>query len=250
MVDSALMESTASPRPVTAGFEAFDEAQRIIVVGAHPDDLEACAGGTIARLVARGCTVISVNCTLGDIGAQEGTILRTALATQRLNETDEAGRLLGLELTLNLGHHDGELEPSLELRAQLARLYRIHQPDTLFTFDPWSPNQIHPDHVAAGRAALDAYMPSKMPLYRPEQLREPGAALGRLKQVFLFNSHMPDVIVDVTETHAQKAAALVAHRSQFPEGETNLEWLREWDGETGKPYGLTYAEGFRKMMVW
>lgn len=239
-----------APAPAPTGFDAFDEVQRLIVVGAHPDDLEACCAGTLVRLVARGCRVVSVNCTLGDIGAQEGSILRTALATQRLIETEAAGQLLGLELTLNLGHHDGELEPSLELRAQLARLYRLYQPDTLLTFDPWSPYQIHPDHIAAGRAALDAYMPSKMPLYRPEQLREPGAALGCLKQVFLFNSHAPDVIVDVSDVHAQKEQALVAHRSQFPEGQTNLDWLREWDSGTGKPFGYAFAEGFRRMTVW
>lgn len=239
-----------SPAPRPAGIEAFDDVERIIVVGAHPDDLEACAGGTIALLAERGCAIVSVNCTLGDIGAQEGTILRTALATQRLTETDAAAAFLGLESTLNLGHHDGELEPTLELRAQIARLYRLFQPDTLFTFDPWSPYQIHPDHVAAGRAALDAYMPSKMPLYRPEQLRESGAAPGRLQRVFLFNSHAPDVVVDVSAIHEKKEAALALHHSQFPEGVANLDWLREWDTETGKPYGYTYAESFRRMTVW
>ncbi len=247
---NAAAEAAVARAPAPLGFEAFDEVQRVIVVGAHPDDLEACCAGTIARLVARGCHVISVNCTLGDIGAQEGTILRTALATQRLAETDAAAAVLGLESTLNLGHHDGELEPSLELRAQLARLYRIYQPDTLLTFDPWAHEQIHPDHLAAGRAALDAYMPSKMPLYRPEQLRESGAALGALKRVFLFVSHTPDVVVDVTEQHGHKEQALAAHRSQFPDGAANLEWLREWDAATGKPLGYTYAESFRRMVVW
>lgn len=247
---NAAAEANAARAAQVAGIEAFDDVQRVIVVGAHPDDLEACCGGTIARLVARGCQVISVNCTLGDIGAQEATILRTALATQRLLETDAAAALLGVETTLNLGHHDGELEPTLELRAQLARLYRLYQPDTLMTFDPWAQEQIHPDHLAAGRAALDAYMPSKMPLYRPEQLRESGAALGALKRVFLFISHDPDVVVDVTETHARKEEALAAHKSQFPNGAANLDWLREWDGATGKPHGYTYAESFRRMVVW
>ena len=54
------------------GFEAFDEVQRAIVVAAHPDDLECCCGGIVTMLVARGVPVFSVNCTLGDIGAQAG----------------------------------------------------------------------------------------------------------------------------------------------------------------------------------
>ncbi len=119
------------------GMDAFDDVQRIIVVAAHPDDLECCCAGTLAKLIARGVPVISVNCTLGDIGAQEDTMPRVALASARLAETDGAARILGLTDTVNLGHHDGELLPDLELRAQLARLYRVTQADTLFTFDPW-----------------------------------------------------------------------------------------------------------------
>ena len=231
------------------GMDAFEKVQRVIIVAAHPDDLECCCAGTVARLIACGVTVVSVNCTLGDIGAQEGNILRTTLATARL--ADEAARVLGLEATINLGHHDGELQADLELRAQLARLYRVTQADTLFTFDPYSPGQIHPDHRAAGQAALDAYMPSKMPLYRPEQLREAGAGLGKLERAFLFSTERDtDVFVDISEVYSRKIAACVAHRSQFPQGEENLGWLKEWDAKTGVVAGCAYAESFRQMIVW
>ncbi len=160
-------------------------------------------------------------------------------------------RILGIEATINLGHHDGELQPDLELRAQLARLYRVTQADTLFTFDPYWAGQIHPDHRAAGQAALDAYMPSKMPLYRPEQLREAGAGLGRLERVFLFSTERdPDVLIDISDVHACKIAACTAHRSQFPSGEESLGWLKEMDAATGKEAGFAYAEAFRQMNVW
>ena len=170
------------------GLEAFDDVQRLIVVAAHPDDLETICGGTIALLAQRGVTVFSVNCTLGDIGTQDAATTRPAVATARLTEAEDAARLLGIQQVFSLGHHDGELVADLELRAQVARLYRITQADTLITFDPFWTGQVHPDHRAAGQAALDAYMPSKMPLYRPEQLREPGAGLGVLKRVFLFST--------------------------------------------------------------
>jgi LmbE family N-acetylglucosaminyl deacetylase len=233
------------------GFEAFDEVQRAIVVAAHPDDLECCCGGVIAMLVARGVAVFSVNCTLGDIGAQEGDIVRPALAANRLRETEDAARLLGLSGTFNLGHHDGELMPDLELRAQVARLYRITGADSLFTFDPHWPGQIHPDHRAAGQAALDAYMPAKMPLYRPEQLREQGAGLCKLQRVFLFSTERdPDVCVDVTGVYGEKLAACRAHVSQFPKGDESLEWLKEMDGRTGEKIGAPFAEAYRTMRVW
>ena len=104
------------------GIEAFAETRRLIVVAAHPDDLETLCGGTVALLARRGVTVFSANCTLGDIGAQDPTLARPALASTRLAEADEAARILGISQTFNLGHHDGELVADLNLRAQIARL--------------------------------------------------------------------------------------------------------------------------------
>ncbi len=233
------------------GIEAFEEVHRLIVVAAHPDDLETLTGGTVALLVQRGVQVYSVNCTLGDIGAQDPNLARPALASTRLAETDEAARLLGVSRTFNLGHHDGELVPDLNLRAQIARLYRLTQADTLWTFDPFWTGQIHPDHRAAGQAALDAYMPSKMPLYRPEQLNEAEAALGRIERVFLFaTDREPDVLVDISAVYQEKVAACLAHRSQFPQGEENLDWMKEMDGERGQPAGIPYAESFKQIAIW
>jgi LmbE family N-acetylglucosaminyl deacetylase len=232
------------------GIEAFEKVERLIVVAAHPDDLECICAGVVALLIDRGVEVHSVNCTLGDIGTQETGIVRPALGATRLAEAEEAAKRLGIRSTHNLGYHDGELTPNLELRAQIARLYRVTQADTLFTFDPYWVGQIHPDHRAAGQAALDAYMPSKMPLYRPEQLTEAGAGLGRLERIFLFSTSNPDVIVDTTAVQPRKIAACVAHRSQFPEGEKSLEWLKDMDAETGAPIGAGAAEAFKSMRVW
>ncbi len=233
------------------GLEAFDEMERLMVVAAHPDDLETICGGTILKLTQRGVKVFSVNCTLGDIGTQQPESTRSALATTRLTETEAAARILGLEQTYNLGHHDGELVANLELRAQIARLYRITQADTLWTFDPFWTGQIHPDHRAAGQAALDAYMPSKMPLYRPEQLNEPGACLGCLERVFFFaTARDPEIVVDVTGLYDTKLAACMAHRSQFPNGEDSLAWMKDLDRRPAERVGVTYAETFKRVQVW
>lgn len=234
-----------------AGLDAFENVKRLIVVAAHPDDLESICGGTIWKLTQQGVTVFSVNCTLGDIGTQDPATVRPALASTRLAETKAAAGILGIEQTFNLGHHDGELLPDLEVRAQLARLYRITQADTLLTFDPFWRGQIHPDHRAAGQAALDAYMPSKMPLYRPEQLNEPGAKLGCIERVYLFStSRKPDIYIDITDMYDHKLAACMAHKSQFPKGEESLEWMKELDAKSGEVIGVKYAEVFKEMGVW
>lgn len=233
------------------GIEAFADVERLIVVAAHPDDLETLCGGALALLVARGVKVFSVNCTLGDIGTQDGAMPGLTLASVRLVETVAAAQFLGLEKTFNLGHHDGELVPDLNLRAQIVRLYRVTQADTLWTFDPYWPEQIHPDHRAAGQAALDAYMPSKMPLYRPEQLDETKANLGRLERVFLFSTdRAPDVYVDVTAVYDKKLAACIAHHSQFPKGEESLEWMKEIDRRQGREIDVAYAEAYKQLEVW
>jgi LmbE family N-acetylglucosaminyl deacetylase len=233
------------------GIEAFADVERLIIVAAHPDDLECLCGGTVAMLASKGVEITSVNCTLGDIGTQDAGIVRPALAATRLQETEDAAQILNIKAVYNLGHHDGELVPDLEVRAQIARLYRLTRADTLWTFDPFWTGQIHPDHRAAGQAALDAFMPSKMPLYRPEQLRESGAELARLKRVFLFSTDRdPDVLVDVTSVYERKIAACKAHRSQFPKGEESLAWLKELDGAPGKAWGVSYAEVFKTMRVW
>jgi LmbE family N-acetylglucosaminyl deacetylase len=231
--------------------EAFVDTQRLIVIAAHPDDLETMCGGTIYQLAQRGVAIFSVNCTLGDIGAQDASLNRPKLAATRLQETEAAAEILGIRQTFNLGRPDGELLPDLALRAEIARLYRLTQADTLFTFDPHWTGQIHPDHRAAGQAALDAYMPSKMPLYHPEQLNEHGAGLGCLARVFLFSTDRePDVVVDVTAVYPQKIAASLAHKSQFPDGETNLDWLKALDKRPGERIDVTYAEQFKQIDVW
>jgi LmbE family N-acetylglucosaminyl deacetylase len=233
------------------GLEAFDSVQRLIVVGAHADDAETMCGGTLALLRRNGVRIFLVNCTLGDLGAQDAGTIRPALAAVRMQETEAAARILGMEVTHTLGHHDGELLPSLELRAELARLYRTTGADTLLTFDPFWTGQIHPDHRAAGQAALDAFIPAKMPLYRPEQLAAPGAALSRLERIFLFATKRDaPVIVDITPVYDVKMAASLAHASQFPEGEKSLEWMRALDRERGEAIGVLYAEAFRQVEVW
>jgi LmbE family N-acetylglucosaminyl deacetylase len=177
--------------------------------------------------------------------------MRPALATTRLAEADAAAEILGVAATYNLGHHDGELLPDLNLRAQIARLYRLTRADTLWTFDPFWTGQIHPDHRAAGMAALDAYMPSKMPLYRPEQLNEPGAGPGCIERVFVFSTDRePDIFVDVTAVYETKLAACRAHRSQFPDGDESLQWLREIDGRLGQAINAPLAEAFKEIQVW
>ena len=228
-----------------------DEVRRILVVAAHPDDLETTSGGTLALLIERGIEVALLLGTDGDIGTHDVSFTRETLAAVRRQETLAGAAALGIEDVFFLGHHDGELVADLALRAEVAGIYRRWQPDTIFTFDPAWGGQAHPDHTAAGRAAVDAYMPSKMELYHPEQLVE-GVKVADVKRFFFFggSNREGEITIDISAAWEKKIAATRCHVSQFGQKEEALQWLAEWNRETGKCCGLEYAEAFHPMSVW
>jgi LmbE family N-acetylglucosaminyl deacetylase len=240
-----------------AGEKRFDigqfgeEVRRLMVVAAHPDDLETAGGGTIGLLVRTGVEVTLVLGTAGDIGTHDPAMTREKLAAIRREETLAAAEVLGLKDVVFLGRHDGELVADLVLRAEVANAYRRYQPDTVFTFDPYWAGQAHPDHTAAGRAALDAYMPSKMELYHPEQLVD-GVKVADVKRFFFFggSDRKGEIVIDIAPAWVLKGSATKRHASQFGQGEEALKWLAEWNHEIGRCCGLEYAESFSSMHVW
>lgn len=234
------------------GIEQFgEEIKRVLVVAAHPDDLETAAGGTIGLFIDRGVQVALLLGTDGDIGTHDPAFTRDTLAETRRRETLDAARVLGLDEVFFLGLPDGELVADLALRAAIANIYRRWQPDTVFTFDPYWSGQAHPDHTAAGRAAVEAYMPSKMELYHPEQL-EDGVKVADVKRFFFFggSNREGEITVDISPAWQKKLDATRCHVSQFGQKEEALKWLEEWNRETGKCCGLEFAESFHAMRVW
>lgn len=228
-----------------------EEVRRVLVVAAHPDDLETACGGTILLLIQHDVEVSLLLGTDGDIGTHDVSFTREALATARRQETLDAARVLGLREVIFLGRHDGELVADLALRAEIAGAYRRLQPDTVFTFDPFWPGQAHPDHTAAGRAAVDAYMPSKMELYHPEQFVG-GIKVADVKRFFFFggSNREGEITIDISSVWAVKVAATRCHVSQFGQKEEALQWLADWNHETGRCCGIEYAEAFHPMRVW
>jgi LmbE family N-acetylglucosaminyl deacetylase len=228
-----------------------EEVHRLMVVAAHPDDLETTSGGTLALLIERGIAVALLLGTDGDIGTHDPAFTRESLAAVRREETLAGAAALGIVDVFFLGHHDGELVADLALRAEVADIYRRWQPDTIFTFDPAWGGQAHPDHIAAGRAAVDAYMPSKMELYHPEQLGN-GVRVADVKRFFFFggSNRAGEIAIDISSAWDRKIAATRCHLSQFGQKEEALQWLAAWNHETGKCCGLEYAEAFHPMQVW
>ncbi len=225
-----------------------------MVITAHPDDIEFVVAGTVAKWVQAGARVAYVLATSGDAGSHQPGMTREELARIREAEQRAAARVVGVDNVVFLGYHDGEVEPTLELRRDLVREIRRFKPDTVICSDPTrlliGDRYInHPDHRAVGQAALDAIAPAAaMPLVFSE-LREEGLEPHRVKSVLVASSAEPDTWIDISGTIDLKIEALRKHASQFPDGWDPEELLREWGAENGSEVGVPYAEAYRRIIL-
>jgi LmbE family N-acetylglucosaminyl deacetylase len=224
----------------------------VLAVFGHPDDAEICAGGTLARWAHEGRSVHLLVLTNGDRGSDDPAQDRAELAKTRNVETEDAGKVLGLAGCRLLDNHDGELENSMAVRAEIARTVREVRPDVVLSCDPTAwffGNRYfnHADHRTAGEAALDAVFPGAgNPHFFADQLTE-GLTTWKVPEVWLGWTTEPNHHQDITGFLEVKLAALAEHRSQV-EGDM-LGFFREWlpaeAEENGKKIGVQYAEAFR-----
>lgn len=222
----------------------FAIPKRVLVVFAHPDDAEFGCAGTVAALADRGAEVVYCLLTSGNKGTHDAKTSSARLARTREREQRAAARVLGVRDCVFLRHDDGELEVTMELRAQVCRVIRERKPDLLFCPDPWRTYQMHPDHRVAGWAGLDGLIAARDHLFFPEQLR---ARLEhhRVSRVLLFGTTEPTLWFDVAATLERKLAALRCHESQMTDPKALASRMREWARSQGRPYGLGAAEAFR-----
>lgn len=219
---------------------------------AHPDDIEFGVAGTAAKWARAGSRVIYVVITDGNVGSHEEGMTPERLAEMRRAEQTAAGQIAGAECIF-LGYHDGFLQPTLELRKALVRLIRQYKPDAVVCTDPTNffptENYInHPDHRAAGQAALDAVFPAaEMTLLYPDLAAE-GLVGHKVDNVFITFGERANHYVDITDTIDLKIEALKQHASQLGEWDP-APMLREWAAETGKKVGFAYAEGFYRITL-
>jgi LmbE family N-acetylglucosaminyl deacetylase len=135
------------------------DAQRIVMVFAHPDD-EITVTELISRAVAEGAFVATITATRGEAGTQYPEIVaQEHLGLVREGELRQHGHALGLDEQIVLGLPDGGVPDAMndrELAARLLEEFERLEPDAVITFHPPSGVSLHPDHMAMGRAALDA----------------------------------------------------------------------------------------------
>jgi len=220
---------------------------RVLALGAHPDDVELQAGGTLAGWAARGVHIELACFTAGEKGSADPGADPAELGRVRRAEAGAAAEALGAEGPVHfLGGVDGELEVTMALRLAVARLVRAVRPDVVLGHDPWRRWLLHPDHRAAGLLTVDGVVAARDPLYAPALAVE-GLAAHRPHTVLLFGTDTPDELVDVTAAIDAKLASLRAHASQLPDPADTERRVRTWNAAIGADAGLAYAEAFHTL---
>jgi LmbE family N-acetylglucosaminyl deacetylase len=241
-------EETTTPR-----WSADDGVERVLMVTAHPDDVDFGSAGTVATFTKAGVHVAYCIITSGEAGGSDRSISRAAMAEIRQREQRAAAEQVGVVDLFFLGYPDGRLENTMDLRRDVSRVIRQFRPQRVITQSPernWDRIYAsHPDHLAAGAAAADAVYPdARNPFAHPELLDDEGLEPHTVDELWLMSFEHPNIVVDITDAFALKVAALLSHESQVSGREGLENMLREWSTAVAGAAGLgegRLAEAYR-----
>ena len=221
------------------------EVERALVVTAHPDDVDFGAAGTIAGWTDAGIAVTYCICTDGDAGGFDPAVPRQQIPAIRRAEQVAAAKEVGVEDVRFLGYLDGRLEVTFDLRRDISRVIRDVRPQRILVQSPernWErlPSS-HPDHLAAGEAAIFAVYPDARNPFAYPELRDEGLDAWKVPETWVMAHPRADHYVDVTDTFDRKVAALRRHVSQITNPDELDDRIRGWLRLNAEKGGL--AEG-------
>ncbi len=217
-----------------ASVEGAERARlKILVIGAHPDDPESCAGGLLALAAAAGHDVTSVYLTTGEAGIA-GTGEKEAAEIRR-KEALRACELLGVKAVF-FGEIDGATVVDKARYQKMGEFLQEQKPDLVITH--W-PIDAHRDHRACWNLVYDAWLygGKKFALYYME------AMTGHQTMSFQPTDH-----VDIGSVLKRKHDALFMHVSQGVNAVTyETEFLHgQMERFRGNESRCTYAEAFAR----
>jgi LmbE family N-acetylglucosaminyl deacetylase len=231
------------------------KGQRVLVISAHPDDVDFGCGGTLAKWIGEGAEIFYGICTSGEKGTDDSALPCHALALTREKEQRAAAEVIGVREVVFLRKADGELQYSLEFRGELVRVIRQYRPDIIFTHDPANrsfDNQyiFHADHRVVGELVFDAAYPAALNHnFYPAHMVE-GLSPHAVSEIYFFATAQPDTWIDITPTLELKLKALRCHASQIKNPKVMEEMVRTWFGAWGREKGFAYAERFRRLQIF
>jgi LmbE family N-acetylglucosaminyl deacetylase len=236
-----------------------DGVRRVLVVTAHPDDVDFGSAGTVAAFTSAGLEVTYCIVTNGEAGGSDRTMSRADMALLRQDEQRAAAAVVGVSDVRFLGQPDGMVQATIELRRDISRVIRQVRPERVVTQSPERNLEFiyasHPDHLAAGEAAVDAVYPdARNPFAHPELLDVEGLEPWSVAELWIMGpgGDQAGVAVDTTATVDRKVAALMCHKSQMPDPDGVEQRIRVWARGNGELAGLgegRSAELFRVIRI-
>lgn len=213
----------------------------VLVVVAHPDDIDFGVAGSAAVLAGAGTRVVYAICTSGEAGAPE-EMDRAELAALRQREQRAAAAVVGVNEVLFLGMPDGHIEANLELRKVISRVIRQVKPDVVISQSPERRYDriyaSHPDHLACAEATISAVYPDARNPHSHTELLKEGHEPHTVPEVWVTFGPDPDLAVDIGDTIDLKAKALSSHSSQVGWIDDISKMLRGWGRDTAKNFGV------------
>jgi LmbE family N-acetylglucosaminyl deacetylase len=228
-----------------------DDWQTMLAVVAHPDDLEFGSAAAVARWTDEGKRVVYCLVTSGEAGIDG----MSPEQTKRVREAEQraSAAIVGVDTVEFLGFPDGVLEYGVPLRREIARAVRVHRPDVVVTNnfrDTWDGAVVlnQADHIATGRAVLDAVRDAGNRWVFPEQLDGQLEKWGGVKQVWAAGSPQSRHGVDVSATFDKGVASLEAHEAYIAglgSGAFDAEeFLQGFGRAVGTRVGARYGSSF------
>lgn len=220
----------------------------ILAIGVHPDDVELGCSGTLLKHIDMGKTVGIVDLTQGELGTRGN-------AQIRMEEAENARRIMGASVRENLGMADGFFQHTKENILKISKVVRKYKPELVLA-NAFSDR--HPDHGRAGKLISDACFYSG--LARVEQHDDDGQLLEpwRPKAVYHYiqdRNLKADFVVDISDYIEKKFECILAFKTQFnlgnPDGPKTpisgkefMDFMRSKNQAYGRDIRAAYAEGF------
>ena len=211
---------------------AEGEIERILVVTAHPDDVDFGCAGSVAAWTEQGIDVTYCIVTDGEAGGSDRSISRPDMAAIRRSEQTAAAECVGVTDIRFLGFPDGSVEANLPLRAAISRVIRQVQPQRVVCQSPQRNFEriyaSHPDHLAAAEAALCAVYPDARNPFAHTELLDDGLEPWTAPEVWMMGGPELNVHVETTHVIDRKIKALLCHSSQVANADAMDTLLRQW----------------------
>ncbi|MFM2133375.1 MAG: bacillithiol biosynthesis deacetylase BshB1 [Bacteroidota bacterium] len=237
----------------SANINVSENSADVLAIGAHPDDVEISAGGSVAKLVREGKRVVIVDCTRGEQSTR-------GMVSERMAEACEAAEILGVHKREVLELPDGFVGTHPDHVLSVIKMFRKYRPRIVLMPPPF---ERHPDHEAVHRLCRSAYFLSglaKIETMDGDELQKPFRPMFMFCYIQAYH-HEADFFVDVSETYQTKLDSIRAFRSQVhipdatarPEPQTFIsspafmDLIENRSRLFGSMIGCMHAEGFLKV---